>query len=344
VVILAGRNHTKLETIARLTQAGLHVLADKPWLTDSQQLPYLAQVTAGDRLAMDIMTIRHAITARLIHQVISVPELFGGFAPHDRAVPAIAIASSHHLYKTVNGRPLRRPPWYYDTTVQGDGMVDIQSHMVEQAQWWVVGNDPCDIERDVVLESARRWSTPVPPDLFQASTGLSDYPASLRSSVQDGVLEYACNGEICYRLRGVCIRQTVDWRQWEPEGAGDLHNVTVRGNRCQVMIRQGADTQYRAEVHLKPVAGENLEPILRAQLDHWQVGFPGLSFVPSAIGFRFVVPPELERGHESHFALVLNRFLDYLEQGHWPEALPARIRMRYTLLAQARELALRLDK
>ncbi len=41
-VVLAGRNATKLETIAHLTQAGLHVLADKPWLTDSQQLRYLA--------------------------------------------------------------------------------------------------------------------------------------------------------------------------------------------------------------------------------------------------------------------------------------------------------------
>jgi hypothetical protein len=97
-------------------------------------------------------------------------------------------------------------------------------------------------------------------------------------------------------------------------------------------------------VHLKPVAGENLEPILRSQLKHGYGRFPGLSFAASAIGFRFVVPPELDRGHESHFALVLNRFLDCLDQGHWPGGLPARIRMRYTLLAQAQELALRPDK
>jgi hypothetical protein len=223
-------------------------------------------------------------------------------------------------------------------------MVDIQSHMVEKAQWWVLGVDQCDFARDVVLESARRWTTPGPPDLFQASTGRSDYPAALHASVRNGVLEYACNGEMCYRLRGIRIRQTAEWRQWEPEGAGDLHSVTVRGNRCHVLIRQGADTQYQAEVQLKPVAGENLEPLLWAQLEHWQMRFPGLSFTPSALGFRFEVPPELDRGHESHFALVRDRFLDYLDQGHWPEALPARIRMRYTLLAQAQALALRLDE
>ena len=78
-VVLAGRNNTKLETMASLTKAGLHVLADKPWLTDSRQLPYLAQVTAGPRLAMDLMTGRHSPQARLIVQVIHTPEPFGTF-------------------------------------------------------------------------------------------------------------------------------------------------------------------------------------------------------------------------------------------------------------------------
>jgi hypothetical protein len=38
------------------------------------------------------------------------------------------------------------------------------------------------------------------------------------------------------------------------------------------------------------------------------------------------------------FALVLNTFLDHLDRGTWPQALPARIRLRYTLLAQAQDL------
>ena len=78
-VVLAGRNNTKLETMAHLTQAGLHVLADKPWLTDSRQLPYLVQVTTGPRLAVDIMTVRHSILAQLIAHIVHTPELFGTF-------------------------------------------------------------------------------------------------------------------------------------------------------------------------------------------------------------------------------------------------------------------------
>ncbi len=337
-VILAGRNHTKLEHIARFTQAGLHVLADKPWLTDSRQLPFLDQVTTSPQLAIDIMTIRHSIVARLCHQVVATPSLFGGFAVD--ADPAIDIGSVHHLYKMVNGRPLKRPPWYYDVDIQGDGMVDVQSHMVEQAQWWVLNDVVGDFASDVILDDARRWTTPVPLDLFQDSTGLNTYPESIRQSLQDGMLHYACNGEIRYRLRGVRVRQVTEWRAREPEGGGDLHSVTLRGRRVNAIVRQGPNTDYRAELHIEPVAGADAETALHNAIDQWQDRFPGLSMAPSNLGFRFVIPPDLDHGHESHFPLVLDGFLDHLDQGQWPEALRSRIRMRYTLLAKAREMAL----
>jgi hypothetical protein len=337
-VILAGHNHTKLETIARFTQAGLHVLADKPWLTDSRQLPWLDQVTTGATFAMDIMTTRYSMMARLCHQVVDTPALFGGFDTD--AEPAIDIGSVHHIYKMVNGRPLRRPPWYFDIHIQGDGMVDVQSHMVEQAQWWVLGDNVGDYDRDVTLDNARRWTTPVPPDLFQDSTGLSAYPESIRQAVRDGVLHYVCNGKIRYRLRGIGVRQTTEWRAREPAGGGDLHSVTLRGRQVNAIVRQGPDTGYRAELHLKPVAGMHIEPVLHDAIDSWQDPFPGLSVAPSDLGFRFVIPPGLDHGHERHFPLVLDTFLGHLDRGQWPQSLRARIRMRYTLLAMARELAL----
>ena len=107
-------------------QAGLPVLADKPWLTESRQLPYLVQVTTGPRVAMDLMTSSYSLRAQVMAQVIRTPELFGTFVTHEAPEPAIELASVHHLYKQVNGRPLQRPGWYYDTAVQGDGVVDVQ--------------------------------------------------------------------------------------------------------------------------------------------------------------------------------------------------------------------------
>src|SRR5215468_9529614 len=337
-VVLAGRNNTKLATMASLTQAGLHVLADKPWLTDSRQLPYLVQVTAGPRLAMDLMTMRHSRRAQLIAQVVHTPELFGTFVTHESAAPAIDIASVHHLSKRVNGRPLQRSACYYDTTVQGDGIVDVQSHMVEQAQWWVLGEAEGNYERDIVLDSVRCWTTPVPLDLFHESTGLDAYPEALQPSVRDGVLQYACNSEIRYRLRGVSVRQTAEWRQREPEGAGDLHRLTIRGSRCHVLVCQDEQTEYKPMLHLVPAAGVALESVLPPVLAQWQEHFPGLTGEPSPLGVCLRLPPALELGHESQFALVLNTFLEHLDRGTWPQALPARIRLRYTLLAQAQDL------
>ena len=340
-VVLAGRNNTKLATMASLTQAGLHVLADKPWLTDSRQLPYLTQVTAGPRLTMDLMTVRHSRRAQLIAQVVHTPALFGTFVTQESAAPAIDIASVHHLYKRVNGRPLQRPAWYYDTTVQGDGIVDVQSHMVEQAQWWVLGDAEGQYERDIVLESVRCWTTPVPLDLFHASTGLDAYPEALQSSVRDGVLQYACNSEIGYRLRGVRVRQTAEWRQREPEGAGDLHRLTIRGSHCQVLVCQDEQTEYKPMLHLVPAAGVALESVLPPLLAQWQEHFPGLTGEPSPLGVCLQLPPALELGHERQFALALQTFLEHLDRGTWPQALPARIRLRYTLLAQAHDLGRR---
>jgi Putative oxidoreductase C terminal domain len=301
-------------------------------------LPYLVQVTAGPRLAMDLMTVRHSLRAQLIAQVVHTPELFGTFVTHESAAPAIDIASVHHLYKRVNGRPLQRPAWYYDTTVQGDGVVDVQSHMVEQAQWWVLGDAEGDGARDIVLDSVRSWTTPVPLALFHESTGLDAYPEALQPSVRDGVLQYACNSEIRYRLRGVSVRQTAEWRQREPEGAGDLHRLTIRGSRCHVLVRQDEGTGYKAMLHLVPVASVALESLLPTVLAQWQEHFPGLTGEPSSLGACLRLPPALDGGHESQFALVLNAFLDHLDRGTWPQALPARIRMRYTLLAQAQDL------
>ncbi len=337
IVVLAGRTRPKLGTIARLHAAGLHVLADKPWLTEGAALPHLERATAGWPLAMDIMTFRHEAMARLVQKIAADPDLCGALgAPEGE--PAIDIQSVHHLLKAVNGEPLRRPSWYYDTRIQGDGLVDIQSHMADQAQW-IVGDGPGFLfERDYRLEDARRWSTPVPRELFRASTGLDEFPEALALQVDAGVLHLACNGEIRYRLRGAPVRQRAEWGQREPEGGGDAHRTTVRGERATVIARRGPETGFRSELHLASRdPGPAFEARLSERLAAWQAGMPGLSHRPSSLGREIVVPAALQTPHEAHFAMVLDGFLDLLDAGIWPAALAARIRARYTLLARARE-------
>ena len=337
VVVLAGRTGPKLGTVARLHAAGLHVLADKPWLTDGAALPDLEQATAGWPLATDIMTTRHETVARLTQKIAADRELFG-LLRGQADEPAIDIQSVHHLLKVVNGAPLRRPSWYYDTRIQGDGLVDIQSHMVDQAQWLLGDGPGFRFERDVELDDARRWSTPVPRELFRASTGLDDFPESLEPEVDGGVLHLACNGEIRYRLRGVPVRQRAEWGQREPDGGGDMHRTMVRGEHAILAARNGPETGFRGELHVAPHdPGAGFETRLSDRLASWEVEMPGLAHRPSSLGHEIVIPDALHTPHEAHFAMVLDDFLDLLDAGEWPAALAARIRMRYTLLAWARE-------
>ena len=85
----------------------------------------------------------------------------------------------HHLYKVVNGQPLRRPGGITMPVFRGDGMVDVQSHLVDQVQWMVSGERPGDYDGDVELHHARRWTTPVTLDLYRESTGQSEFPDAL---------------------------------------------------------------------------------------------------------------------------------------------------------------------
>lgn len=339
IVVLAGRNSEKLAVIARLHASGFNVLADKPWLTSSAALPDLHRATGAPPLAMDIMTERHEVLARLRRGAVSNARLFGEFARESQR-PAIEITSIHHLYKVVNGQPLRRPWWYYDVDIQGDGLVDIQSHLTDQVQWMVMGDEPGEFERDIELHAARRWATPVSLELYRESTGQAEFPEALGAFISDAVLALPCNAEIDYSIKGVRIRQRAEWGQREAPGSGDLHPCVIRGTRCTLLVRHGPETGYVAELHLEPAAGIDIEAALEEAIADWQSEFPGLAVQRADNGYEFKIPDALRSTHESHFAMVLETFLDYVDTGSWPVWLTPGIRTRYELLARARELAL----
>ena len=338
VVVLAGRNQGKLAAIQALHQAGMHVLADKPWITDDQVDEDLAQVTGGPPLCMDIMTERHDTVARLRKALLGADALLG--APLvDGDQPAFEIGSTHHLYKVVNGQPLRRPPWYYDVRVQGDGLVDIQTHMTDQAQWLFEGVKPLDLVRDFELISARRWDTEVPLELFAQSTGLEQFPSELQDRVGAGGLALACNGEIEYRLRGHLVRQTAIWGQREPPGSGDLHYSTVRGELGTLQVEHNAIAGHQPDITVVARGGSDLGSRVARVMDALQTEFPGLFAQARGNGFALHLPETIRTSHESHFAQVLEEFLDFVDAGTWPAALSARIKSRHSLLAQAWTMA-----
>lgn len=340
IAVLAGRNRGKLAAIRELCEAGFNVFADKPWITDDTSGPDLEAVTRADAngLCMDIMTERFDTVAMLRKALLGPDRLLGAPLLAERGT-AFEIGSIHHLYKMVNGRPLRRPAWYYDVTVQGDGLVDIQTHMADQAQWLLAEGQSLDLASDYEIESAQRWATEVSPELFADSTGLDTFPAALSGAVHEGNLALMCNGEIAYQLNGCRVVQRAEWGQREPEGSGDLHRAVVRGEQASLSVDHNAIAGHEPAIVVSPASGVNsaaLGDAVERAVGRLQARFPGLSATTADQGaWRLQLPAAIRTSHESHFAMALEEFLDFVDSGAAPPDLRARIRARHGLLAAA---------
>lgn len=352
LVILAGRNDRKLGWIRRLHDAGLPVLADKPWMAGGAALADLRHVLAGPPLAMEMMTGRHEITMAVERMLVAAPDVFGGFAPDGGA--AITFESAHHLEKRVNGAPLRRPPWYFDVTTQGDGLEDIPTHLVDHAQQLVShagrsahgpggsGRPSDDAATSLPLQivAARCWPTMVPRELFARVTGLADFPTALADLVGDHGLEYFANAQLAFRCGGVLVETSTRWELTEPPGAGDAHWAHLRGTRADIHVEQSAATGWRRRLLVTPRRDPTAtEEALRRCLADGEPKLPGLGVTRSPDGWELSIPPALRTPHESQFPRVLDEFLGYVERGEWPARRAADTRGKYELLAEARVLA-----
>ena len=75
LVVLSGRNRGKIDRIVASVRGGLNVLADKPWILKSEDLPKLeaalAEADAKGVVAYDIMTERFEITSILQRALVN---------------------------------------------------------------------------------------------------------------------------------------------------------------------------------------------------------------------------------------------------------------------------------
>ncbi|HAH24543.1 MAG TPA: oxidoreductase, partial [Prolixibacteraceae bacterium] len=182
VVVLAGNNAKKIEYIQKSVDAGLNVLADKPMIINSDAFPVLEQAfkTAENKgvLLYDIMTERSEITSIIQRELAKMPDVFGGLMVGTVDEPAIMQQSVHYFSKMVSGVALQRPSWSFDTAIQGEGIVDVATHLVDLVQW---GGFPEAIldKSDVQILSARHWSTNLTLDQFGKVTSLKEFPEAL---------------------------------------------------------------------------------------------------------------------------------------------------------------------
>lgn len=327
LVILAGRNDRKMGWIRRLHDAGLPVLADKPWMTGIDGLADLRDTLAGPPLALEMMTGRHEMTSAVERMLVGSPDVFGSFAPDEGA--AITFESVHHLEKRVNGAPLRRPPWYFDVRAQGDGLADIPTHLVDHAQQ-LVGKSGLE------LIAARSWATAVPREVFVRVTGLADFSPELRGRVDGTDLLYECNAAISFHCGGVPVEISTRWELTEPAGGSDEHRALVRGTRADIRVEQGQATGGRRRLFVRPRPGAaGIGEALRRRVAASQETFPGLAVASFGRDWEVEIPAALRTPHESQFPRVLDEFLGYVEREAWPASRVADTLAKYELLAEA---------
>jgi len=336
VVVISGNNARKTDYILSAVQAGLHVLADKPMVISPEKFPLLEEAfeTARNKgvLLYDIMTERHEITTILQKELAQIPEVFGDLEKGTPEDPAVTKESVHHFFKSVAGSPLVRPGWFFDVRQQGEGIVDVSTHLVDLIQWECFPEQILH-KTDVKVLAAKRWPTALTLGQFQEVTGLKAFPAFLNEAVEDGQLKVYSNGQMTYTLKGVHARVSVTWNYRAPEGAGDTHRSILRGTRSSLVIRQDKEERYQPTLYVEARAGRDIAASLKkAVAETLQALYPGIGLQPLSEGrWRIEIPERFRVGHEAHFGRVMERFLQYLAQGKLPDwEVPNMIAKYYT--------------
>ncbi len=339
VMVVSGNNAKKTEYIQKAAEAGINVLADKPMVITPDKFPMLENAfkAANDQgvLIYDIMTERYEITTILQKALSEMPEVFGQLQTGTLEEPAITKESVHHFYKNVSGKPLIRPPWFFDVEQQGEGMVDVGTHLVDLVQWEAFPGVVLD-KSDVEILTARRWTTDLTREEFRKVTGLDSYPGYLNKYLDEDLLKVMSNGEINYRLKGVHAKISVIWNFEAPEGTGDTHYSIMRGTGCNLVIRQGDEEGYVPTLYIDANEGTDMatfEMRLKEAVEGpLSVEFPGVTLKWIAEGrWMLEIPDRYRVGHEAHFGQVTEKYLEYLHSGMLPDwEIPNMIVKYYT--------------
>ncbi|MCA9731854.1 oxidoreductase [candidate division KSB1 bacterium] len=326
VLVTAGNNKEKTQYIKAAVDAGIHVLADKPMCIDENGFTLLKDAFASAEkngvLLYDIMTERSEITTLLQRELSSIPDVFGELEDGSPENPSIVKESVHHFFKYVSGNPLKRPAWFFDVTQEGEGIVDVTTHLVDLVQWEGFPGQIIDYKTDIDMISAKRWPTNLTLEQFQKVTQLNQFPDYFSPLLENGILPVYSNGEIVYKVKGIHAKVSVVWNYEAPEGAKDTHYSIMRGSTANLIILQGKEQNFQPQLYVEGINQANkssLEKSLEKAIRTLQDTYPGIGLKKDDERWQITIPEELRVGHEAHFGQVMERYLSYLVDGKLPE-------------------------
>jgi predicted dehydrogenase len=324
VVVLSGNNRKKAEYITKSINAGLNVLADKPMIIIPEDFSALeaAFATAKEKgiLLYDIMTERFEVTTLFQKLLSQNTEVFGTLMTGSKEDPAVTKVSIHHFSKIVSGSPLLRPGWFFDVEQQGEGIVDVTTHLVDLVQWECFPEQVLTTS-DIKMVTAKRWTTLISKDEFKGVTGIGNFPDYLQKDVKDGKLNVFSNGEMVYQIKGIFAKVSVEWKYQAPPGGGDTHYSVMHGTKCDLVIKQGVEEKFLPTLYVENIKGLTMNNFT-TKLKEAVRALPYDSIQIESVNkntLRINIPKKYRVTHEDHFGQVTVKFLEYLKDGNLPE-------------------------
>jgi len=345
MVVIAGNNQLKSAYIRRSIAAGMHVLGDKPMAISAADFDSLKLAFEDARkknvCLYDIMTERYNIMNILQQELLLRPEVFGVLEEGSLTEPAVVKESIHHFRKTVAGKGLTRPAWYMDVAQQGEGIVDVTTHLVDLIQWTCFQEQVIDYRKDIKVVAARRWPTSMTLPQYEAVTGEKHFPDYLQKDLdKDSVLQVYANGDFDYTIKGIHAHVSVSWAYEAPEGGGDTHYSQIRGTKAALVIRQDTVQGSQPALYIIPVdAGPVYEKQLQEQIALLANEYPGIQLKKMQEGWKVIIPDIYKIGHETSFSSVMKKYLIYVQAGHIPDWEISNMLAKYYTTTQALALA-----
>lgn len=318
VVVLAGNNRTKIDHIEQSVNAGMNVFSDKPMVINQDGFERLEiayeQARQKRVLLFDMMTERYSLINRVQRSLMQDSLLFGQLINGTADHPAIMESSVHHFYRGGKGS---RPAWYFDVEEQGEGIVNVTTHLIDLIFWKGFPDEIIDYKSDLKVLSAREWPIQLTKEEFSAATSLNEIPSSLNRYIKDSVLQVYANGKIIYRIKEVYSEVKVEWRATMPEGGNDLRNAYAEGTKSTLLIRQEYG-QKRPKLFIQKsekISPHEFETNLNQALIRLQTEYPGISLSKEAKSVEIIMPSELENS----YVPIFTAFIGYLKNKDLPE-------------------------
>lgn len=338
VVVLAGNNKIKINYLEQSISAGMNVFLDKPMVIDKAGFERLKNTYAMAEqkgvLMFDMMTERYNLINKIQKSLMQDTLLFGKMQQGTPDHPAIMESSVHHYYRGGKGN---RPYWFFDVLQQGEGIVDVSTHLIDLTFWKSFPDEIIDYNKDVKVLSAKHWPINITKAEFITATSLPDIPESLNQYMKDTILEVFANGSISYQVKGVYAGVRVDWHAVTPKDGNDLKNAYAEGTKCTLLIKQEYG-QKRPKLYVqkaKKVSEKDYHTNLEQAIARLQTDYPGISLSKESESTEVVFPSDLELSRDPTFKI----FLGYLVNRDMPKWEIPNTLAKYYITTTALEMA-----